>query len=82
MKALFAFLNGLLKGINNFIDNKGVVWIGVLGAFAYVLTFQPKNWFWGVVLGVLGALFVEKNISWIGAWVEKQYKNIKDKIKG
>jgi len=78
---MITFFKNLFSAIKTFLDNKGVVWIGGVGGLFIVLLFMPKDWFWGVVAGVLGCLAVIKNIDIVEAWLTKQYTDIKNKVK-
>lgn len=80
MENVFNFFRKLFGIVITFLTNTGVVWVGGIAGISGVLIFMPKNWFWGVVLGVLAGLFVMKNLEWIRPWANKQWEDIANKF--
>lgn len=74
------FFSNLLATILVFFTSTGLTWFGYGGGAVAVFFFMPKNWFWGVVFGLLAGLFVRHNLEIIKPWAIKQWKNLISKF--
>lgn len=70
----------LLGTVLTFLSSTGLVWLGYGGGALAVFLLTPKNWFWGVIFGVLVGLFVMKNLEILRPWAVKQFNDLKGKV--
>ncbi|HET8735197.1 MAG TPA: hypothetical protein VFM69_01230 [Pricia sp.] len=70
-------LSEILGAVLTFITSTGFVWIGGIAAGLFVFLTMPKNWFWGVVFGIIVGIFVMKNLDKLRPWAVKQWKDLK-----